>query len=232
MCPAGCLKIKFPTNLPAGRQGHKEHKECHSPTVIKLLYMLQAAWKKNDKKATTLIIVFSVIVFSAIVLLSRVKWSVNLGFDVHLFAKANAVINSGVALLLIISLVVVKNKMYLLHKKLMMTAMVLSILFLVSYICHHLFAGETRFGDINHDGILSEEEKAAVGSTRIIYYILLGTHIPLAGIILPFILFSAYRAMTGEFEKHKKLVRITWPIWFYVAVTGVLVYWMISPYYQ
>ena len=194
--------------------------------------MLPAAWKKNDKKARTLIVVFSTIVFAAIMLLSRVKWQVNLGFDVHLFAKANAIINSGVALLLIISLIVVKNKMYLLHKKLMMTAMVLSILFLVSYICHHLFAGETRFGDINHDGVLSEEEKAAVGSTRMIYYILLGTHIPLAGIILPFILFSAYRAMIGEFEKHKKLVRITWPIWFYVAVTGVLVYWMISPYYQ
>ena len=113
----------------------------------------------------------------------------------------------------------------------MMTAMLLSILFLVSYICHHLFAGETRFGDINHDGIVTDIEKAAVGSSRIIYYIILGTHIPLAGIILPFILFSAYRALTGEFDKHKKLVRITWPIWFYVAVTGVVVYWMISPYY-
>jgi putative membrane protein len=114
----------------------------------------------------------------------------------------------------------------------MMTAMLLSILFLCSYICHHLFAGETRFGDVNHDGILADIEKASVGSSRIIYYIILGTHIPLAGIILPFILFSAYRALTGEFDKHKKLVRITWPVWFYVAVTGVVVYWMISPYYN
>ncbi len=113
----------------------------------------------------------------------------------------------------------------------MLTAMFLSVLFLVSYICHHLFAGETRFGDANHDGIVTDMEKTAVGSSRMIYYILLGTHIPLAGIILPFILFSAYRALTGEYDKHKKLVRITWPIWFYVAVTGVLVYWMISPYY-
>lgn len=193
--------------------------------------MLQAAWKRNDKKAKTLIFVFSAVVFAAVVLLSRVKLNADLGFDVHLFAKANAIINSCVAVLLVIALVAVKSKNYTLHKNLMMTAMLLSILFLVSYICHHLFAGETRFGDVNHDGIVSELEKAAAGSSRMIYYILLGTHIPLAGIILPFILFSAYRALTGEFDKHKKLVRITWPIWFYVAVTGVVVYWMISPYY-
>ncbi|MCW3120232.1 MAG: hypothetical protein JWM28_4314 [Chitinophagaceae bacterium] len=114
----------------------------------------------------------------------------------------------------------------------MLIAMVLSILFLVSYICHHLFAGETRFGDSNHDGIVSDAEKADVGSMRMLYYIILGTHIPLAGIILPFILFSAYRALIGEYNTHKKLVRITWPVWFYVAVTGVIVYRMISPYYS
>jgi putative membrane protein len=193
--------------------------------------MLPAVWKKNDKKARIVIFVFSGIVFAAIMALSRVKWNITLGFDVHLFAKANAIINSAVAVLLIAALVAVKMKNYKLHKNIMMTAMILSILFLVSYICHHLFAGETRFGDMNHDGILSETEKAVVGNSRIIYYFILGTHIPLAGIILPFILFSAYRALTGEFDKHKKLVRITWPIWFYVAVTGVVVYWMISPYY-
>ena len=194
--------------------------------------MLQAVWKRNDKKARTLIFTFSAIVFAAVMLLSRVKLNVNLGFDVHLFAKVNAIINSCVAILLVIALIAVKSKNYTLHKNLMMSAMLLSILFLVSYICHHLFAGDTRFGDVNHDGIVTELEKAAVGSTRILYYIILGTHIPLAGIILPFILFSAYRALTGEFDKHKKLVRITWPIWFYVAITGVVVYWMISPYYS
>ena len=193
--------------------------------------MLQAVWKRNDKKARILIFVFSAVVFAAVVLLSRTHLQVDLRFDVHLFAKANAIINSCVAILLVIALIAVKSKKYTLHRNLMMTAMLLSILFLVSYICHHLFAGETRFGDVNHDGIVSDMEKAAVGSTRMIYYILLGTHIPLAGIILPFILFSAYRALTGEFDKHKKLTRITWPIWFYVAVTGVVVYWMISPYY-
>ena len=193
--------------------------------------MLQAVWQKNDRKARILIFLFSIIVFTAIVLLSRVKWNVNLGFDVHLFAKANAIINSCVALLLLSGLIAVKSKKYLLHKHIMLTAMSLSILFLVSYICHHLFAGEARFGDLNHDGVLSETEKANAGSLRIIYYFILGTHIPLAGIVLPFILFTAYRALIGEFDEHKKLVRITWPIWFYVAVTGVIVYWMISPYY-
>lgn len=194
--------------------------------------MLQAAWTKNDKKARTLIFIFSIIVFSAVVLLSRVKLEVNLGFDVHLFATANAVINSTVAILLIIALIAVKAKNYKLHRNIMLAAMFLSVLFLVSYICHHLFAGDTRFGDVNHDGMVTDIEKTALGSSRMIYYIILGTHIPLAGIILPFILFSAYRGLTGEYEKHKKLVRITWPVWFYVAVTGVVVYWMISPYYN
>jgi len=194
--------------------------------------MLQAVMTKNDKKARILIFSFSFIVFAAVVLLSRIKLDVQLGFDVHVFAQANAVINSCVAVLLIAALLAVKAKQYKLHRNIMMTAMFLSILFLVSYICHHLFAGETKFGDSNLDDVVSDGEKAITGNSRMIYYIILGTHIPLAGIILPFILFSAYRGLTGEFEKHKKLVRITWPIWFYVAVTGVIVYWMISPYYS
>jgi putative membrane protein len=143
----------------------------------------------------------------------------------------NAIINSLVAILLVAGLVSIKSKNYLLHKKIMLSAITLSVLFLVSYICHHLMAGETKYGDIDHDGILSLNEKMAVGSTRIIYYVLLGLHIPLAAIILPFILFTAYRALTGEYDKHKKLVRITWPVWFFVAISGVIVYWMISPFY-
>jgi putative membrane protein len=194
--------------------------------------MLLATWKKNDKKAAVLIILFSVIVFVAVSVLSRVTLKINLGFNPHIFAEANAFINSVVAILLVSGLIAVKSKKYFLHKRIMLTSMSLSILFLISYICHHLFAGEARFGDINHDGILSETEKINAGSSRFIYYFILGTHIPLAGIVLPFILFTAYRALIGEFEKHKKLVRITWPLWFYVAVTGVVVYIMISPYYS
>ncbi len=193
--------------------------------------MLKPVWKKDDKKARNLIFLFSVVLFVAIVLLSRVNIKANLGFDVHLFAKANAIINSLVALFLVAALIAVKMKNYKLHRNIMLSALMLSVLFLVSYVCHHLFAGDTKFGDVNHDEILSITEKENVGVSRLIYYFILGTHIPLAGIILPFILFSAYRGLTGEFAKHKKLARITWPIWFYVAVTGVLVYWMISPYY-
>ena len=193
--------------------------------------MIQPALQKNDKKAKWLIYTVSFVIFVAVVLLSQVKLNVDLGFDVHVFAKANAVINSIVALLLLAGLVTIKQKKYVVHKKIMLMAMLLSVLFLLSYISHHLLAGDTKFGDINHDGILSEEEKTTAGNIRLLYYFILLTHIPLAAIILPFILFTAYRALIGEYEQHKKLTRFTWPIWFYVAVTGVVVYIMISPYY-
>lgn len=193
--------------------------------------MLKASFKKNDKKAKLFIYTVSLIVFATVVMLSRYKLQVDIGFDVHLFATANAVLNSLVSILLVAGLLSIKQKKYELHKKIMLSAIILSMLFLISYICHHLLAGETKFGDIDHNGILSIEEKDAVGSIRLFYYFILLTHIPLAAIILPFILFTAYRALTGEYAAHKKLARITWPIWFYVAITGVIVYIMINPYY-
>ncbi|MDP1974191.1 MAG: DUF420 domain-containing protein, partial [Sediminibacterium sp.] len=133
---------------------------------------------------------------------------------------------------LVAALVAVKKKNYALHKKFMITALVLSIFFLLSYIAHHLLAGEAKYGDSNHDGIVDEAEKIAVGAMRMVYLVILITHIILAAIILPFILFTAYRGLTSEFPAHKKLARITWPLWFYVAVTGPVVYFMISPYYS
>jgi putative membrane protein len=193
--------------------------------------MLPPVLVKNNKKASWLILTFSFVVFAIITLLSRIKLQVTLGFDVHVFALFNAIINSIVTILLVAGLIAVKQGKYLLHKKIMITALILSILFLVSYISHHLMAGDTRFGDINHDGVLSNDEKLQAGSLRIFYYIILGTHIPLAGIILPFILFTAYRALVAEWPGHKKLARYTWPIWLYVSITGVLVYILISPYY-
>lgn len=193
--------------------------------------MLEASMVKNDNKARILIWLVSIVVFGAVVLLSKFKLQLNLGFDVHVFALFNAIINSVVAILLIAALAAVKNRKFELHKKIMLIALLLSILFLVSYIAHHLLAGETKFGDLNHDGIVSDVEKAQAGSLRTFYYVILATHIPLAAIVLPFILFTAYRALIGEYQAHKKLARITWPIWFYVAVTGPLVYWLISPYY-
>lgn len=186
---------------------------------------------KDDKKARMIIIVLSLIVFAAVAVLGRYKLDVPLGFNEHIFAKANAVINTVVAILLVAGLLHAKKGNYTMHRNIMLTAILLSGLFLISYMCHHLLAGEARFGDVNHDGILSEAEKAAAGSVRYIYYIILSTHIVLASIILPFILFTAYRALIGEYAKHRKLARITWPIWFYVALTGPVIYLMISPYY-
>jgi putative membrane protein len=193
--------------------------------------MLQPTMTRNDRKAKALIGIFSFVVFSAVVALGNFHLHVNLGFDVHIFAKANAVINSMVSVLLIAALIAVKKKNYLLHKKIMLTAMILSILFLVSYITHHLLSGDTHFGDTNHNGITEEAEKAAAGGIRYVYFAILATHIFLASVILPFILYTAYRGLTADFGKHKKLSRITWPIWLYVSVTGVVVYLMISPYY-
>jgi len=180
--------------------------------------MLLPVLKKNDKQARLLILTVSFVVFAAVALLSRIKLEVNLGFDIHIFALINAVINSIVSVLLVVALVAVKQRKYEQHKKVMMAAMVLSILFLVSYIAHHLLAGETKFG--------------GTGTMKSVYYFILLTHIPLAGIILPFILFTAYRGLTGEYANHKKLAKYTWPLWLYVSVTGVLVYIFISPYYS
>ncbi len=187
--------------------------------------------KKNDTKANIIIWTVSIVVFVAVALLAEIKLKISIGFNPHIFATINAVINSVVTILLLTALFAVKAKKFLLHRNLMLIAIVLSLLFLLSYICHHLLSGETKYGDINHDGILSADEKSAAGTMRYVYYIILATHIPLAGIVLPFILFTAYRSLTGDYAKHIKLARITWPLWFYVAVTGVIVYALISPYY-
>ncbi len=187
---------------------------------------------RNDSKAAIFIWAISIVVFVAVAFLAKIKWEFDLPFDPHIFAVINAVINSLVALLLVAGLLAVKSRRFILHKKVMIAAIILSVLFLVSYICHHLLSGDTKFGDVNHDGILSKSEKLDAGSLRYIYYLILFTHILLAGIILPFILYTAYRALTADYVRHMKLARITWPIWFYVAATGVAVYFMISPYYQ
>lgn len=182
--------------------------------------MLTPVLKKNDKNATLLIITISVVVFGAVVFLTNFKplSGLNFGFNIHLLALTNAIINGTVSVLLVWALIAVKNKKYELHKRLMLSAIVLSVLFLVSYIGHHLLASETKYGGV-HNGLY------------FFYLFILITHIFLATIILPFILFTAYRSLTGEYSKHKKLAKYTWPLWLYVSVTGVLVYLLISPYY-
>lgn len=182
--------------------------------------MLTPVMNKNDHSARLLIWGASVVVFAAVAFLTNFKplTSLDLGFNVHLLALVNAVINGTVSLLLILALFAVRRKLWMLHKNLMLSAIVLSILFLVTYIGHHLLANETKYGGA-HD------------VTYFVYLFILFSHIFLATIILPFILFTAYRSLTGEYDKHKKLAKYTWPLWLYVSVTGVLVYVMISPYY-
>jgi putative membrane protein len=179
--------------------------------------MLAPVLQKNDTRANWLIITFSVIVFCVVAALGALpRQNLDLGFDVHLFALANAVINSLVSVLLVTAVVLAKRRLYTAHRNTMYTAMVLSVLFLVSYIAHHLLTGGgTKYG----------------GEFKLFYYVLLITHIFLAAIILPFILYTAYRGMTGEYAKHRKLARYTWPLWLYVSITGPVVYLMISPYY-
>ena len=183
-----------------------------------MLNLLEPVFQKNDRKASIRIWIFSAVIFLAIATMGAVHLEVDPGFNVHIFAKINAIINSMVTLLLIAALVAVKQRKLQLHKRLMLVAMVLSVLFLLSYVCHHLFAGDTKYG--------------GEGPLRYVYFFILITHIFLAAIIMPFVLFTAYRALIAEFPEHKKLARITWPIWLYVSITGVVVYLFISPYYH
>jgi len=159
----------------------------------------------------------STIVFLVVLLLNRVQIPAPEGLNVHLFAAINATINSTVSLLLIAGLVTAKSGRWDLHRKIMATAMILSALFLVSYILHHLFAGDTPFG--------------GQGWIRPVYYILLLTHVLLAAGSLPYILLTSFLALSGRYAQHQRLARRVWPIWFYVSVSGVLVYLMIRPYY-
>lgn len=179
--------------------------------------MLAPFLPKNDRTAKLIIGVLSAVVFLAVVLLGRVHVTLDSDFDVRIFAKLNAGINSTVSALLLAALVAVKRRRYELHKRLMLGAIGLSCLFLISYVAHHLLAGETKFGG---EGVI-----------RVVYYGVLITHIVLAAVILPFILWTAYRAAVAEWPLHRRWARLTWPIWLYVSISGVIVYWMIRPYY-
>lgn len=173
---------------------------------------------RNDTAIKWVIAVCSVLVFVIMAGLPKMHIAVQLPFDPHVFALLNACINSVVTALLVFAFVAVRNKSYETHKKAMLAAIALSLVFLVSYIAHHIFAGETKFG--------------GTGIIRIFYLVLLATHIVLAAFILPFILFTAYRSLSGDYAAHKKIARYTFPLWLYVAVTGVVIYLLISPYYS
>jgi putative membrane protein len=179
--------------------------------------MINATIQKNEPLAKKVIWAFSIVVFLVVVSLKKIHVDADLGFNPHVFASVNAFINGTVAITLVLALAAVKMKKYLVHKRMMLFAMVLSFIFLISYVAHHVLTGDTTY-----------PKEAPL---RALYFVVLITHIILAAIILPFILFTTYRGLTADFSAHKKIARITWPIWFYVAISGVIVYLMISPYY-
>jgi putative membrane protein len=143
----------------------------------------------------------------------------------------NAILNSTTALCLILAVVSIKRKNIKLHSRFMLTGLLLGSLFLILYVLYHSNSVSVIYGDVNHDGVLDAQERLNVGAFRSVYIFTLLSHIALSIIVVPFVLMSFYFALTEQFDKHKKIVKYTFPIWLYVSVTGVIVYLMISPYY-
>ena len=185
----------------------------------------------NDKKFFTLSIIVSVIVFLVVIVLNIIPKPSFAPPFVPFLPALNACINGTCSVLLLLSLYFIKKKNIPVHKNINLSAFLLSSLFLVSYILYHYFSEEVKYGDTNHDGTIDASELSAAGRIRIFYLIILLTHILCASLVLPFILMSFYRGLNMQVEKHKKIVRWTYPIWLYVTITGVVVYLMISPYY-
>lgn len=186
-----------------------------------------------ETKYNKLITAVSIIIPIAVAALFGVNLR-KLGYDVaplNFLPPIYATINAITAVLLIIAVLAIKNGKRKLHENLMKTAIACSLAFLLMYVAYHMTSISAVFGDVNHNSILEESERAAIGFLRIIYLFILVTHISLSVIIIPLVLITYVRALSQRFDKHKKLARITFPIWLYVAVTGVVVYVMIAPYY-
>jgi putative membrane protein len=174
-----------------------------------------------------IIIAVSILIPVVVGILFRVRIPGNLTFLPPIYAGFNGV----TAISLTAALVSIRKNKVQLHRKLIRFSLLLSILFLVCYVAYHLTSDPTYYGDTNKDGLLSNFEKAVAGSSRTVYTILLASHIVLSMAVIPLVLFAYLNAWAGDFEKHKKIVRFAFPIWLYVDITGVIVYWMISPYY-
>ena len=170
---------------------------------------------QNNKKYNRLIIFLSV----SIPLIVAVLFGVKLDMELPIFLPPiYASINGLTSVLLVVALWAVKNKRTQLHERLMKTAIVFSGLFLIMYVLYHMTSDSTSYGG---DGLL-----------KIIYFFVLISHIILSIIVIPFVLITFVRGITNDIERHKKIARITFPLWFYVTLSGVIVYLMISPYYN
>ncbi|GLB51021.1 hypothetical protein NBRC110019_00600 [Neptunitalea chrysea] len=172
-----------------------------------------------EKKYNKLIIALSIIIPVAVAILFTIKLS-DFGLDVQPFyflPPIYACINGVTAILLVAALWAVKNKKIKLHENIMKVCIGLSLLFLVMYVAYHMSSDSTSYG--------------GEGVGKVVYFVILITHILLSIAIIPLVLITYVRALAERFDKHRKIAKITFPIWLYVAVTGVVVYVMIAPYY-
>ncbi|HRN42859.1 MAG: DUF420 domain-containing protein [Flavobacteriales bacterium] len=170
---------------------------------------------KADNPYKSLIILLSIVVPVAVAVLYVLPKTETTLFS--FLPMLNATINGTTFFVLIAALVAIKNKNVVLHKRLMWTALILSVLFLLSYVLYHATTPSTSFG--------------GEGTIKYVYFFILLTHILLSAIVVPLVLLTLVRALAEKFDQHRKLAKITLPIWLYVTLTGVLVYLMISPYY-
>lgn len=161
-----------------------------------------------------LIVALSVVLPVAIAVLFKVEIP---GYDFSFLPPIYASINGLTAVLLVIAVRAIKHGKRTLHENLIKTCMILSALFLVMYVLYHMTSDSTKHG--------------GEGALLYTYYFILVTHIVLSVAVIPMVLFTYVRAWSGDFEGHRSLAKITFPVWLYVAVTGVIVYLMISPYY-
>lgn len=174
---------------------------------------------QDEKKYNKWIVALSVIIPLAVAALFGVNLR-KLGFNVEplsFLPPIYASVNGLTAIVLMVAVWAIKNKNRVLHERLIKFAIALSISFLLMYIAYHMTSDSTKFG--------------GEGTIKYVYYFILITHIILSVVVIPFVLITYVRAITNNFERHKKIARITFPLWLYVAITGVVVYLMISPYY-
>lgn len=179
---------------------------------------MNSATASRDRYYKQLIILVSIAVFAVVVILSMLPKSESIPAWAAFLPALNAVLNATTTILLLVSLWFIKRKNVTIHKKLNLAACGLSTVFLLSYVLFHAFGVETKF--------------PADNPLRPVYLFILTTHIILAAVVLPLVLFSLYRGLTNQVALHRKIVRWSFPIWIYVTITGVIVYLMISPYYK
>ena len=164
-------------------------------------------------------------------LMRQVKIALPEGVSLSFLPPFHAAVNAAAAVVLVIALIAVLKGRIALHRRMILTAMVLSVLFLLSYVAYHFTSNEVKYGDLNLDGVVDADERVAAGGMRSVYLLLLASHIILAAVSLPFILFTFIAGWTNRFSAHKRLARWVFPLWLYVAVTGPVCYLMLRPYY-